>query len=606
MSEPIIWVKDKNDPRSYEHPWLLYLFILALISFKLYLVTAQNLFVFNSIVDDRLFIELAKSIGEGHWLGAYDSRTLIKGPMYPLWIALISKSGLPLLISQQLLYITACLFFLNAVGPMVKKRLYLLITFCFLLFNPMSYSSGIMDMVDRQGIYPALALFVVSITLKALMENGSSVIRRFFWSITLGIFLSAFWLTREESIWILPFFAGVFTFVTFHILRNRQSISIIREAALWLTPFFVLFFAIVSFSVVNKVYYDIFSCVEIKAQPFREAYGALLRVRQKPFKLAVPVPKETRREIYAVSDAFLELKPFIEGQMGRKYIPPLYSLKERYEKGQLSEQLSRHIQRLLEQDKSGIWRRIWQQSSSHNWDILGISFIWVFRDAVAAAGHYEDWAAARNFYTRLAAQINRACEDGRLECLSQRSTLMPPWRNEYIMPFLKTFFYLFYSSAAFSGFDPYPKQSCSDPDALALFREVTGENEVSAVSSNTVNRNFRLWLLEKTGWVYQIFFPFLAGVMVILYFLSTFRNVKNRCFCPYWFIATSLGMCLSALILGLSYIHITSFSIIETRYLAPAYPLIFIFCIFSWFTWRSYPWTFKNGGPSRRCVKRKK
>ncbi|NQT56528.1 MAG: hypothetical protein HQ551_09900 [Desulfobacteraceae bacterium] len=576
--------------KSLGHLCLFFSLILALILCKLYLVEAQDLCVFNSSLDDRLFVELAKNIAEGRWLGVYDNRTLIKGPVYPLWIALIYKSGLPLLFSEHLLYIIACLFFISAIGPMVKRATHLLIVFCFLLFNPMTYTDWNMNMAFRAGINPALTLLVISITLKILIKKGSSVTQRFLWSITLGFFLSAFWLTREESIWILPFFAGILTFDGFQIFKNRHFFSVKLEAALWFTPFLVLFLAIMTVSMVNKIYYDNFTSVEIKTQPFRSAYGALLRVRQKPFKLAVPVSKETRQEIYAVSDAFLQLKPFLEGQIGKKFIGDLYKLKQLYEKGLVNERVSRMIHRLLEQDKSGIWRQIWQQSNPDNWDILGISFIWVFRDAIAAAGYHDDWATARNFYTRLAAQINVACEEGHLDCLSERSTLVPPWRNDYMLPLFKIFLYECYATAAFSNFDPWSRHCSDDPVALALFREVTGETPVRQAAGNIPQRNFRIRILERIGWVYQQIFPGMAGVMVLLYLFSTFKNMKNRCFCPFWCIATSIGMSLLMLMLGLSYIHITSVSTIETRYLAPAYPLVFIFCIFSWLGFRGYPW----------------
>jgi hypothetical protein len=578
-----------NSSKSPGHPYLFFSVILALIFCKLYLVAAQDLCVFDSSVDDRLFVEQAKNIAEGRWLGVYDNRTLIKGPVYPLWIALIYKSGLPLLFSEHLLYIIACLFFINAIGPMVKRASHLLILFCFLLFNPMTYTDWIMNMAYRAGIYPALMLFVISITLKILINKDSSVIRRFLWSTALGFFLSAFWLTREESVWILPFFVGILACDGVRIFRNRGLISVRLETVLWIVPFFVLLVAMDTVSTLNHIYYGSFASVEIKTEPFRSAYGALLRVKQKPFRPGVPVSKKTRQEIYGVSEAFSELKPFLEGEIGKKFIPDLYSVKQNYEKGLVNARDAHGIKRFLEQDKSGIWRRIWDHSSPDNGDILGISFLWVFREAVAAAGYYGDWATARKFYTRLAAQVNMACEEGHLDCLSERSTLLPLWRNDYILPLIKTFCYGCYATVAFSGFDPYSRHCSDDPATLALFGEITGETAAGAAGS-AFPRNLRMRILEKIGWVYHLIFPWVAGMMVFLYILTSVRNMKNAHSCPYWNIATSIGMSLFMLILGLSFIHTTSFPAIETRYLAPAYPLSFIFCIFTWFAWRGYSW----------------
>jgi hypothetical protein len=585
-----------NWSKNLGHSSLFFLIILALISCKLYLVAAQDLCVFDSSVDDRLFVELAKNISEGRWLGVYDNKTLIKGPVYPLWIAIISRADLPLLLSQHLLYILACLFFIYAIGPVVKRKWHLLIMFGFLLFNPMTYTDWIMNMAYRAGIYPALTLFVISTTLKILINGDVSVTRRFLWSSALGFFLSAFWLTREESIWILPFFVGILAWEGARIFRDRGLLSIRLETSLWAVPFLVLLVAMGTVSMVNHIYYGNFAPIEIKTEPFRSAYGALLRVKQKPFRPAVPVSKETREAIYGVSEAFRELKPFLEGDIGKRFIPDLYSVKQNYEKGLVNARDAYGIKRLLGQDKSGIWRGIWDRSGPDNGDILGISFLWVFRDAVAAAGHYGDWATARKFYIRLAAQVNMACEEGRLDCLSERSSLLPSWRRDYIHPLVKTFFYGCYAVVAFSGFDPYSRHCSDDPAALALFEEISGETPAGPAGS-IFPRNLRIRILEKIGWAYHLVFPWVAGMMVILYLFSSVRNIKEGRFCPYWCIAGSVGMSLLMLLLGLSLIHVTSFPAIETRYLSPAYPLAFIFCIFSWLAWSRHPWPIHRDRP---------
>src|SRR6187455_389522 len=67
--------------------------------------------------DDVLFLRLAESILSGDWLGRYSEMTLIKGCGYPLWIALMAALGIPLLFSQQLLYIIACFASSRALRP---------------------------------------------------------------------------------------------------------------------------------------------------------------------------------------------------------------------------------------------------------------------------------------------------------------------------------------------------------------------------------------------------------------------------------------------------------------------------------------------------------
>ena len=586
--------KQENQKLCYLYNFLFWAVILALIFSKLYLVEAQRLCIFGSSVDDRLFVELAKNIGEGHWLGAYDNRTLIKVPVYPLWIAMIGKLKLPLIFSQHVLYILACLVFVYVIEPVVKRKSHLLIIFCILLFNPMTYSHGIMNMVFRVGIYPSLALLVVSITTKNLMMTGSSVVKRFLWFAVLGIFLSAFWLTREESVWIIPYFSFILLWHGFRIIKNRNALSLKVEASLWLMPFSILFMSILTVCTINNLYYGVFATTEIKTEAFQSAYGALLRLRQKSFVPAVHVTSENRQRIYEVSDEFRELKPFLEGQIGKKFVPDLYTLRQMYEKGQVNSRVDQQIQHLLKYDKSGIWRRIWKQSSPDNSDILGISFIWAFRDSVSAAGHYGNWANAQKFYTQLAAEINKACEAGQLDCLRERHTLIPPWRSEYIIPLIKTFFFGCYAIASTSFFDPNPTYCSDDPVALALYKKVTGENTGDSIAKNTAGKDSRIRLMETIGKAYQFVFFLITGVSIILYILCGVRNLRERNLNSYWCMATSLVISLFSLFMGLAYIHVTSFPAIEMRYLGPAYPLTLVFCIFTWFAWRRYPWPF-NG-----------
>ena len=94
---------------------IFWLGIILLAVFKLWLVNGQTLIANPQYAhDDALFIRLAENLVQGEWLGPYDNLTLVKGPFYPLWIALSFKLSLPLLLSQHLLYIFACMVFVLA------------------------------------------------------------------------------------------------------------------------------------------------------------------------------------------------------------------------------------------------------------------------------------------------------------------------------------------------------------------------------------------------------------------------------------------------------------------------------------------------------------
>jgi hypothetical protein len=68
-------------------------------------------------------MNIAKALLSGNWLGPYDNTVLAKGPIYPIWIAIVSASGMPLLLAQHLLYVAACVLFVSAVKPLLRSFL---------------------------------------------------------------------------------------------------------------------------------------------------------------------------------------------------------------------------------------------------------------------------------------------------------------------------------------------------------------------------------------------------------------------------------------------------------------------------------------------------
>ena len=151
----------------------LYLSILSVT--KLFLTYSQKLTAFgNAFHDDRLFLNLATNLVNGTWLGTYNSLTLAKGPMYPMWIATISEVGIPLLLAQQLLYICAGLVLILALRRLVTNNLVLTLIYSLYLFNPIT-SGGCVTRVIREGIYPALTILVVACMIGPSTANRSWV-----------------------------------------------------------------------------------------------------------------------------------------------------------------------------------------------------------------------------------------------------------------------------------------------------------------------------------------------------------------------------------------------------------------------------------------------
>src|SRR5437588_5135421 len=91
------------------HSWPLLICVLVLVALKLWLVAAQPVVAHaNASFDDRLYLALAEQVLKGNWLGPYSQFTLMKGPMYSLFIAGTDLIGLPLPLAQHLIYFLSC------------------------------------------------------------------------------------------------------------------------------------------------------------------------------------------------------------------------------------------------------------------------------------------------------------------------------------------------------------------------------------------------------------------------------------------------------------------------------------------------------------------
>lgn len=442
-------------------------FIAIAVLFKLWLVEAQHLTAIgNALYDDRLFVDIATSLTAGNWLGTYNCAILAKGPVYPIWIAMVSFTGIPLLLAQHLFYIAACSLAVFAVGPLVNGRAGRATLFMVLLFNPMSFEHGLMTQVIREGIYPALTLFVFACASGLLLKFRTNAFASAVWSMGLGLSLSALWLTREEGPWIVPAVLLILVAALVSALSKRPRMW--RRTFLLVLPALVLPLSLLTVASLNRSRYGIFTVNEMTSGTFRKAYGALLRVKHKDWKPVVPVPEDVRKQLYAVSPAFAELKPYLEGETGKRW-----KEFDNLRKAALRDpDIAASVKKYLDRDASGIWRKAFYDDTG---TIPGGWFVWALREAVARAGYYKSGETSSRYYRRLALEVNTACKEGRLQCGPERSSLMPPWHSEYDVPFLKTLASGAVQLASFDGFDANPDYSYGDPASLKLFRDITHE-----------------------------------------------------------------------------------------------------------------------------------
>ncbi|HEV2012229.1 MAG TPA: hypothetical protein VGS17_14525, partial [Candidatus Limnocylindria bacterium] len=179
--------------------WLLVVVALSLL--RLCLASGQTLTALYAPHDDGLFLKLAEHIIAGRWLGPFDNLTLAKGPFYPLWIAASFIAGVPLQLSENLLYIAGCVAVMLALTPVVRSAAVLVAIYAVLLFNPIMFS---ITRILREGVYIPLTLLLAACLIGVFLRRRSALRSLALWAGGAGLALSGMWLTRGESLWILP------------------------------------------------------------------------------------------------------------------------------------------------------------------------------------------------------------------------------------------------------------------------------------------------------------------------------------------------------------------------------------------------------------------
>jgi hypothetical protein len=525
----------------------------ALTILKLWLTNGQTLFAIgDASYDDRLFLNLATALLRGEWLGSYNSLTLAKGPFYPLWVAFVFLLGVPLRQAEQLLYAGACALTVRALAPLVKNGWGRLGLYALLLWNPMSFDTQELGRVMRQNIYPPLTLILFAAMIALYVRRGESWRRLAPWAATLGLAWAAFWLTREESIWIAPSLILLGAAVIIGAWRHSPA-ALLNVGRVAVIATLCALAPILTICALNARYYGWFGTVEFRARAFKDAFGALLRVRPEEEIPFVPVTRATRERIYAVSPAFAELKPQLEGNIGRNW-------------ASVSSFLTH--------------RRPEEREIAVGW------FMWALRQTVEEMGHGRNARDALAFYEQIAREVNQACDDGRLPAGPHRSGFMPPWREGQILALARTFLEFANQFESFNRFNAHTPGSVGSASDLDYFRDVIRTRlspPTQALGYEYVlpyQKRLDGWkvdVLHRIGKTLRHVLLALVWAAQVLWLVRAGQLIWRRQLTyPFVLAVAAWGGC-AACLLVCALVQVTSFPTLSIVYFAPAYPLLLLF-----------------------------
>lgn len=532
--------------------------VALLIALKLGLCSFQMMLASPNLspIDDSLMVRAASSIVAGEWLGPYDCLTLGKHMGFAIWLALLNKLGINFLLGGQILFAAACVVALFALKPLFRTNLARLFLFACVLYTPASWAEHTLR-VYRDNIYPALVLMGLTALTGAFLRWRERPLKALPYYIIAGLALGAAWLTHEDNMLLIPFLAcGTLVFVLF-LLLCKEGTQKIAKLAMLLIPIACFASLPLAYSAMNQAHYGRFIVSDFTSKEFNDAMGALTRVKQKENQPFLILPRETREQIYAVSPLFAKL----------------------------GEQL----------ETDDIYNSYGSVSAK---EISSGGFHWAVRVAAQRTGIYENAKTAEQFYTALAAEVNKACDDGLLPAGKRRSGTLAPFDASYIAPTLREFGKSVKAMVLFEQTKPTTDLSIATPEQTAYWEDFMHCRSTIAAEENTsvayyapLQRIANLGLQTITMVWRVIVWPMMAATLwfLISYCKKLVAGAKKRA-APKDLMGCILmvGILLTALLrmAAISYLTAMSFGIpTYLMYLSAACPLLTLFAGFGTARW---------------------
>lgn len=520
--------------RLKKHIWLIIIILICII--KIIFTSVQDINANISLLyDDTLIVKQANSIISGNWLGEYNCLTLVKGAFAPLFIAFLNIIQVPFLIGQEIMYDISIIFLTLVLSKKIENKKILVIISIILLFNPIMYCSELIR-VYRDGIYVSLIVFLIALTIGLFLNRKEKIKKIVLYQIGLGFALSAIYLCREDFIWIIPYLIGTVIITICYILRDKELHNKIKRVNTYFIPICIFTISILTVMSINYKYYGVFQLNQYWGKEFKEAYGALTRIKVEE-KRKVPITREALSIAYKISPTFAELKDYLEGEEGKK------------------------------------WAMCGDGDSV---EIQGGWIHWAIIRAVESKGYYKDAKTANEFYRRVSDEINKACDEGVVDAYPKRVSNTGRFDVEDIInTFKKSIDTIKYQSKYYlvkiKGTPPRTIKE-NDEKIVKTFQNVTNQNVISGDTYKGTENKIKVNVLNNILKTYQKINPILFFVSIfisIIYIINNFIKKDKKEFV--WILLGLWGIYYSRIFI-ITFTNITMYTeAINISYLAPTY-----------------------------------
>lgn len=335
----------------------------------------------DAAVDDKLFVDYAKSILESTWLGNYSAYTLNKMPGFGIFLAILKYLNIPYMLGIILLYCFACCVFFVVLKKIVHNDAISYFMFIYVLFSPVMLDTQVSQRIYRMSIIPSLVLLVVSSYLAIYVERDKGYKGILPWAVLAGIAYAIFYIIREDAMWFTCFVFGasvlIICLIFFENKHKGEWRKRIYSALCLLIPLILCIVGVTSLKFINYRNYGVFTTTDFKDTYYADMGKEILKIKPDEEKEHVWVTRDTIDTLYEISPTFATLKPELD---------KLYVGMDSWATGAIDGEIEKDY------------------------------IIWAIRWAADTSGVYQQGATYTNmFYKQVYDDILEAFADGKLE-----------------------------------------------------------------------------------------------------------------------------------------------------------------------------------------------
>lgn len=362
---------DKVADMAKKHWFLIAVVAAALV--KQILVIGLPIFAIPSAAcDDQLLKNWAFSMASLDWKGDFNAYTFAKEPGFSFFLAVCFRLHLPYIFTVTLGYSVASIVFATSLNKVFSRKLFVFFTYLVILFNPVSFGLYTLQRVYRNGFAMVLTLLVfgglIHMYFAVLEQRQRQVI---VWSLVSSLSLGYLWITKSDTVWVLPFtltVCVVMLAILFRKSRNLKSIPVFFSVVF---PFLAVFL----FSQATK-FCDIHWYGYPSVAYYDEVMYDLSHIKSDDVQDKISLSRQQLRELYEISPTLAGVEKYVEKQM------------------QTYSEFDTH-------PEDGEVEAGWSG--------------WALLEGFSKAGVYESCESANAFYKSVHEELEAAFADGRLE-----------------------------------------------------------------------------------------------------------------------------------------------------------------------------------------------